>query len=324
MVNVQEQALGFLESQIAHIERDVYKIRYPSIQYHQLIPVSTEAHEWARTITYYSMDMVGRADFFAAQAQDMPVADVSRTQYNVNAEMLGIGYQYNLEELGQAMMVPGTNLTSDRASAARRAAEERFDDIALRGDESMGWDGLINAGDDDPADGPVAHVAAAATGTSSSTFWANKTAENILADINNALTMVYESSRQVEYADTLLLPVAEYTRLISRRNSDSSDKTIMEFLMSANVYTGISGRPLMVRMVRGLENAAPSNQGRAIVYRRSPEVLKFHVPMRHRFLDVWRNSPANYLVPGIMRTAGVEIRLPGAVRYLDGINATPA
>lgn len=315
-VNIQEQALGFLESQIAHIERDVYRIKYGSIQYHQLIPVSRAAHEWARTITYYSMDSVGRADFVSQRGQDMPLADTTRTQYNVNAEMLGIGYEYNLEELGQAMMVPNTNLTAERAMAARRAGEERLDEIGLRGDPLMGWNGLINSHDDDSSDGPITNrIDVAAT-------WDAADADDILNDINAGLTRVWDRSRQAEYCDTLLLPIRAYARLATTRNSDSSDKTILDYLKAANVYTATSGRQLTIRAVRGLEDpdgTGSGDTGRAIVYRRSPEVLKFHLPMSHKFLDVWRSDPMNFIVPGIFRTAGTEIRLPGAMCYIDTI-----
>jgi hypothetical protein len=45
--------------------------------------------------------------------------------------MAAIGYRYTLEELGQAMMLPNTNLTIERAAAARRAYEEMVYNIAL-------------------------------------------------------------------------------------------------------------------------------------------------------------------------------------------------
>jgi len=44
-----------------------------------------------------------------------------------------------------------------------------------------------------------------------------------------------------------------------------------------------------------------------------------HIPMRHRFLPVWQTGPITFDVPGIFRTGGVEIRRPGAFRYVDGI-----
>ena len=56
-----------------------------------------------------------------------------------------------------------------------------------------------------------------------------------------------------------------------------------------------------------------------VAYRRSPEVLKMHVPMPFRFLPAWQVGPILFEVPGIFRLGGVDIRRPKSVRYLDGI-----
>jgi hypothetical protein len=55
-----------------------------------------------------------------------------------------------------------------------------------------------------------------------------------------------------------------------------------------------------------------------VLYRRDPSVLSFYLPMPHRFMPVWQNGPLNFLVPGIFRVGGVEIRRPYSVRYQDG------
>src|SRR6266576_6299293 len=126
-----QQAQAFLISQVSSIEAQVVKVLYPDIQYPQLIPVDTSANEWAKSVTWFSMDKVGRAQFFNHLANDMPLADVQRTKFEQGIEMAGIGYRYDLEDIGQAMMIPGMNRSNDKAEAARRAALEFIDDIAL-------------------------------------------------------------------------------------------------------------------------------------------------------------------------------------------------
>jgi hypothetical protein len=64
LVNDQ-QAIGFLVSQTSYIEAQVIEIKYPDIQYAQLIPVDTSANEWAKSVTYYSVDKTGKAGWFA-------------------------------------------------------------------------------------------------------------------------------------------------------------------------------------------------------------------------------------------------------------------
>ena len=305
-----QQALSFMISQTSYIEAGVYETQYPDIQYAQLIPVDTSANAWAKSITYFSTDKVGRAGWFHARSKDMHVADINRTKNEVGIEMADIGYEYDIEEISQALQIPGTNLTADRASAAVRAYEEFVDDAALRGKAEKNFDGLLDyAG--------ITIVQAEVVGGHS--VWAQKDADAIIADVNDALTGIHTESLQVEIADTILLPLAEMTRLATKRIPDTQI-SVLDYLITKNVYTAITGRPLMIRAVRGLETAGVGGSGRMIAYRRDPQVLKMHLPMPHQFLNVMQTAPLVFAVPGIFRFGGLEIRRPKAVRYVDNIS----
>jgi hypothetical protein len=315
MADAQAAALGFLTEQASYVEAQVVKVLYPDIQYPSLIPVDTSAPEWAKSVTYFSMDMAGQAEWFNHNAKDLPLADVSREKFERGIKMAGIGYRYTLEELGQAMMT-GVNLSADRAEAARRAYEEFLDDKLLRGDSSVNWTGLIN-------DAGATSVTAAEYVTGSTTLWSGKPGDNIIADINDAITGIWTNSKQIELGDTVLLPPAEMARIATmpRATAGASDMSVLDWVMKYNVYTMQTGQPLMVRSLRGLETAGTSSSGRMVVYRRDPQVLKAHIPMPHRFLPVWQTGPITFDVPGIFRFGGLEVRRPGAVRYVDGISA---
>jgi len=312
-----QQALSFMVQQATHLETEVVRIAYPDIQYPQLIPVDTSANEWAKSVTFFSMDKVGQAGWLNHMAKDVPIADIQKSKFEHGLEMAGIGYRYTLEELGGAMLVPGTNLTSERAEAARRAYEEFVDDVALRGKTDKNWTGLIN-----DANVTVADVQAdggqSLGDTDGSPSWTDKDADMILRDVNDAITGVYVDSLQVEMADTVLLPVASWTILTTKRIPNTT-MNCMSYLQQYNAYTAVTGQPLTIRAVRGLESAGVGGRGRMVVYKKDPRVLKLHLPMPHRFLPVWQTGPMVFDVPGIFRLGGVEIRRPGSVRYVDGI-----
>lgn len=307
-----QEAIGFLVSQTSHIEAEAYEEQFPEIQYNQLIPIDTSANEWAKSVTYYSMSKVGAAGWFHHYAKDIHVADSERAKHEVGVEMADIGYRYSLEEIGQAMMA-NVPLQSDRAAAARLAYEQFMEEKALYGDEDKGFFGLLNY----PGISVIDVQADGGTGEDEPS-WFIKTEEQILRDFNAALTGMYVDSLQVEMADTVLLPVQVLTMLATKRLGDTT-MTVLDFIQQKNVYTFQTGRPLMIRGVRGLENAGEGGVGRMVVYRRSPQVLKLHVPMPHRFMPVYQTGPLVFDVPGIFRTAGVDIRRPGAFRYVDGI-----
>ena len=316
MVDAQS-ALSFLTQQATTIEATVIRILYPDIQYPNLVPVDTSANEWAKSITYFSMDKVGKADWFHHAAKDIPLADITKTKFEHGIEMAAIGYRYTLEELGQAMMVPGTNLTAERAEAAKRAYEEFVEATTLSGDTAKGWTGLIN-------DANVTQAFVQADGgqsmgdTDGSPDWSDKDADQILRDVNDALTGVWTNSATIEMADTVLLPPASFALLATKRIPQTT-MTVLQFLQQYNVYTGQTGQALMIRTLRELATAGNGGTGRMVVYRRDPSVLKLHLPMPHRFLPIWQTGPLVFDVPGIFRLGGLEIRRPGAVRYLDGV-----
>jgi hypothetical protein len=306
-----QQALGFLVSQLSYIESQVVQVRYPDIQYSQLIPVDTSAPEWSKSITYYSGDRTGKANWFHHMAKDIHVADVDRSKNEVGVEMADIGYRYSIEEISQAIQL-GMNLPVEKAAAAVRASEEFIDTVALQGNTEKGFSGLISY--------PGITIVHAAHGAAAGghTTWDTKTADELIKDVNDLITGQYTATKTVEIADTLLLPVGGLTILATKR-LDNTDVSVLDYLKTKNVYTLMTGQPLTIRAVRGLETAGTNGSGRAVAYRRDPQVLKMHMPMPHRFLQPWQTAPLVWDVPGIFRLAGLEIRRPGAVRYLDGI-----
>lgn len=314
------QAQGFVVSQTSNIEAGVYMRRYPSYTFEDLVPVVTEGNEWARTTTYYSGDLRGVTEWISGNADDFPYADVDRAKHEHSHFMRGIGYTWNLEEINVARML-GDNLPDRKAMAARFLAIRFLYFTAMLGSDEngrdeKGWTGLLN-------DPNVTAVPAAATGTGSSTYWADKTPDNIIADVNEALIGINSESSEVEMANTLLLPTSLLQYIGSRRLTDTS-MTILQFLRENNVYTAQTNQPLTIRVNRLLNTAGEDGEARMVAYWRDPLAVRFHLPLPFRFLSPFQISSMAWEVAGIMRTGGTEIRLPGAFRYVDGLAAAPA
>ncbi|MGF3027314.1 DUF2184 domain-containing protein [Methylobacterium aquaticum] len=305
------RALAFLVSQQAFIEPTVYRNQYPAIRYPRLVPVDTAAPEWVATVTYFSVDRVGQATWVHGAATDVPKVEMLRRPYETTVAMAGIGYGYDLEELGKAQLL-GMTLDADKADAARQASEEFIDQVALQGDATKGFSGLLNH----PS---VTVGSAAATGTGGSTLWAQKTAEQVLTDINGQLVGIFTGSGTVEMADTLLLPYDQMLSLGLRRLDPTSPITLLDWIRRHNVYTLETGQDLTVFGVRTLETAGTGGTARMVAYRRDPSVLKLWLPMPFRFFPAWQTGPWRFEVPGAFRLGGLDIRRPAACRYLDGI-----
>lgn len=313
MKDAQSQ-LTFVLNQATYIEAEVEKIEYPEVQYPDLVPVDFSAPEWVKSVTYFSQDKVGSAEWFQADANDVPRADINRTKYETEVYMAAIGYGYNIEEVAQAQQA-GVSLTSDKAEAAKEAYEFFVDDVALRADGTAaykGFSGLIDYPGVNAAD-------VAADGASSGKAWTSKTPAQIARDINEAINLIWTQTKQIGMADTVLLPPTQYAYLVETMFDTNGQMTIFDWIMKRNIYTATTGRPLTIRAVRGLETAGDGGTTRMVVYKRDPKVLKMHIPMRHRFLEAMRTGPLKYEIPGIFRLGGLDVRRPKMIEYRDEI-----
>lgn len=299
-----QAAMGFVVSQTAFIEPGVYQTVYPDVQYPSLIPVDTSAPEWIKTITFYTGDRFGVANWINANADDVPMAGAELTKFESAVYEAGIGYGFGYAEIRQAQML-GMNLDATNAAAARRASEEFIDNALIIGDARKNLKGFINHSAITPANAPTGG-------------WATATADQIMADINAGIIGTGTTTKWTSLADTIVMSYEKLAFLASVRIANTSE-TLFSYIMKNNVYTATTGRPLMIRGMRGLNTAGVGATERMIVYRKSPEVLKAHIPMPLRFLPVYQAGPLRWEIPGIFRFGGLDIRLSAEVRYLDAI-----
>jgi hypothetical protein len=300
-----QAAMGFVLSQTSHVETAVNETVYPDIQYPGLIPVDTSAHPFAQTVTYYSSDKFGAAGWINGNADDIPLAGTELAEFKTSVYTAAIGYGWGWEEVNVAMML-GRNLPNDDAMAARRAYEEMVDRVMLRGDAQKNFKGLLNY--------PGVTAASLTNGDWDGT---GTTEDQILQDMNDLILGIATDTLYTSVANTVLMSPAKLNSLATRRLGDTT-MTVLEFLRKNNTYTAMTGQPLEIRALRGLETAGAGNTQRIIAYRKDPQVLKAHIPMPHRFLPVYQDGPLHWVVPGVFRLGGLDIRRPKEVRYGDG------
>lgn len=317
------QALAFVQGQFYQVNQRVFEARYPSFDYGRLIYVETSGNPWAQGTITYTSDGTGRANWQSGYAKDVPLADVNQGQELQQNYMAAIGYQWNIEEVNNAIQFPGGTLPDRRARAARRAYEQFMYNLVISGSAEKGTGGLINYTG-------VPNSTAPADGTNSSTFWVNsagvgeKTPALIVRDINIALQGVWLATSQAEMADTLLMPVEAYNYIAQTLLSPNGTETILSFVQRSNIYTQETGLPLTIRGLRDLSTAGAGGNGRLVAYRNDQDLLKLHLPMPLRFLGVYQDGPLNWTVPGIFRTGGVELLSTSVMRYVDGVSEAPS
>ena len=309
-----QAAFPFVLAQGRNLETKVYTKRYPSYNYAAIVPVVTEGNPWSIGTTFFTVHVAGQAKFLSGKGTDVPFVSSQRGQASHDFAMIGAGWEWTLEEINQAALY-NIDLAATDAMTASTEVERLLYTTAMTGSTEKGWTGFTN-------DPNVTRYDVEAGGAGGSEKWVDKTSAQIETDFNNLLNSIRQTTSEVEYADTVALPPSGF-RFIATQKTGPGDAnlTVLEYLRKNNVYTAETQQPLNIVPVRSLATAGVGGVGRMVAYRKDPEVLRFHLPLPRRVLDVRQASLMGYEQGIIARTGGTEIRLPGAVAYADGITA---
>jgi hypothetical protein len=305
-----QAALPFVMAQGRNVEARIYRKRYPTFNYAQVVPVVTEGNQWAIGTTFFTIDSAGEAKFISGAGADMPFNKSVRDQASHDFAMIGSGWEWTLEEVNQSALY-GINLPQTDAMSATDKIERKLNSIAMTGATEKNWTGFAN-----DANVPRADVATPGT------FWPSKTVDQILTDVDEVLTRVRSQTEEVEWADTLALPPAAFRTAATRRlGAGDGTITVLDYLRKNNVYTAETNQQLTIIPVRELATASQDGGGRMVAYRRDEEVLRFHLPMPRTVLQPRQKSLMGFETGIIARTGGTEIRLPKAMAYADEVTA---
>ena len=308
-----QSAQGFVLEQGRNVEATVYKKRYPTYNYADIVPVVTEGNAWAIGTQFFTVDTTGVAKVISGAANDLPFVSATQDQGSHDFWMIGAGWEWTLEEINQASLFK-TNLPATKPMEASDSVERLLYNTAMTGETLKGAEGFVNYTG-------VTATDVQANGAGSATFWTAKTGEQMVNDVNDLLDSVRTATGEVEYADTIALPPGAM-RLLARTVVDSDkNKSALQLLRETNIYTAETQQALNIVTARALANASADGGGRMVAYRKDPEVIRFHLPMpktvltpRQKGLMQWENGV-------VARTGGVEVRLPGAMAYGDEILA---
>ena len=295
-----DEAGLFLERQLEFIRPQVFEVTYADIKYPTLLPVTSEAGPGAQTFTYRIMNSTGEFKLIADAADDLPRADISQVEKSINIRSFGGSFGYTVQELRAAQMA-NIALEQRRASAVRRAYEEKVEAVAMFGESSVGLAGFFNNATVD-----VIATDRWFTGTT-----ASGTAQDMLELLNYGVSAIINASNMKEQPDTILLAYEDYNKISTTRNSDSSDVTVLEYFLRTNPY---------IRNVEPInqldKDNSELNTNRMVVYKRDPEKVQLHIPQPLELFPPQQRG-LEFIVPAHARVGGVALYYPKSVIYVQ-------
>jgi len=300
-----QQAIGFARPALYRTHATVFEEKYPAFEYAKYIPTNEDGDMWdVGTIVTSLTGPAGKAEYLSGKGFDIPNTSAQMAQGVSNFHLAGCGYELSLQEVNRASKM-GVDISSRDASGARKIGEKFIYDRAMTGSTEKGFTGLLN--------NATVPTAAAPNGS-----WATATPDDMVADIDTALTDVYINTKETELADTLLLPTSKFL-VANRTKMTEYGGTALKYLSENNAYTAITKQPLNIMPARELETAGSGGSSRIVAYARNPGVLEFFLPGAFTFLPLHPLSSMSWRVDGIMNVGQTEIYRPKGVSYRDGI-----
>jgi hypothetical protein len=291
-----DEAGLFLERQLEYIRPQVFEVTYADIKYPTILPVTSEAGNAAQTFTYRIMDSTGEFKLIADAADDLPRADISQVEKSINIRSFGGSFGYTVQELRAAQMA-NIALEQRRASAVRRAYEEKVENVAMFGESTVGLAGFFN-------NSTVDVIAA-------NKWFDTATAQEMLELLNYGVSAIINASNMKEQPDTILLAYEDYNKISTTRNSDSSDVTVLEYFLRTNPY---------IRNVEPINQLDAGNSelntNRMVVYKRDPEKVQLHIPQPLELFPPQQRG-LEFIVPAHARVGGVALYYPKSVIYVQ-------
>jgi len=227
----------------------------------------------------------------------------------------GMELKYTILELESAARI-GRPIDQQKFMAMQLKHQMDTDEQVYIGDTSLGDVGLVNNGSVTPVNVVV--------GASGFTTWAQKSPDEILADVNNALTTNWQNAAWAVMPSRILIPPAQYGYIATAKVSLAGNESILQYILRNNLLATARAAKLEIFPVKWAIGAGAggtigtiNGHDRMIVYVKEKDRVRYPMTLLQR-------TPVQY--DGLYhkstyfcRLGVVEAVYPETIGYYDGI-----
>ena len=265
--NVTAQELAF--SIYTDVDAAFFDVEYPEHDWYKLLredQINNNINPGATTYAARIRDRQGTAAF-VGKNENNNIPKVSQTigAFEVPMAASAVGATLNNEDARQYQFGFNSNLAQDLGECMRTACDNLIEQTTFFGDPSVGFRGFLNY--------TGITVTNAANGAQGTATWATKTGLEMVKDINDANSNMWESSRGLFVADTVFLPLAQFSLISNTPMALSSQASTfvsaLTYLKANNLCSQIRGKDLEVVPIRYLKGAGVGGTDRMVLQDRS-------------------------------------------------------
>ena len=266
----------------------------------------------AQSIAYGITGGSGGGLVHAGGANGIPLVSASVEKGLYKAHIFAAGLRVMFVEMQKAAQI-GRSLDQMLTDGIRKAYDKHMDQNVYTGIDEYGTTGLLND--------PEATETAVAAGAAGSAQWAKKTPDEILTDVNGALTANWAAAEYDETAlpNHILIPYEQYTDILTRKVTELATETILDFLMKNNAAVK-NGGSLYIGPTRWCKGAGTGGADRMAVYVNHSRFVSMDelVPLG-RIMSGPNVANVCYDTAYMANISQVQLLYPQTVAYYDGI-----
>lgn len=213
----------------------------------------------------------------------------------------------------QREAITGRSLDTMLQDGVRLNYDKHMDQNTYLGFAEFGTEGLLNKS--------TVVAQSVVNGASGQTDWSTKTADEILADINNAITDVWDRSGNDLSAipNHIILPYKQYNYIATAKVSPLAEKTILSYVLENNIATK-NGETLVIGATAFCKGAGAGATDRMAVYVHNDRFIAEEelVPLTRTMTQPNVDALA-YDSVFMANVSEVEVFYDQTIGYFDGI-----
>ena len=274
-------AMGFNVNIFEQIQARSYDVKLPEILWSSVIPagsVDTSINVGAKLTSYRVRDRRGKGAFRAAVGKNIPTVGVTMNKVTIPIESAAVHGQVDLDDLqAVAFGFEGMNLLTDIGVVMREASERHIEQTFFYGYAGLGFAGYLNYS--------LVPATTAGTKAGGGTTWAVATPDEIIKDVQTAISTVWQNSKGIFVPGRVELPLPQFGQISSQRingtGGNGVNETVLSFLKKNNLYTQLTGQELDIVPIRYFIDAGAGGTARMCVSERKDE--NHYMPMSEVF-----------------------------------------
>lgn len=220
-----------VENELLAVRAKLYEQKFPELIGLSLVPPEeTYLDPGANNFTYDHVKHYATVQLHTGMGRRGPRAALERIRATpIPFVSKTNSYGYSVQDIRAAALAntnrrgAGLMLDFELAKAARRAFEMWRDDVLLIADGTADWDGLTGLFMLSGVD-----TYTVPNGAAGSPLWADKTPDEMLADLHGMCNQVMTNTNGVEVPRRTVLPLSLYTDAATRELGDGRTGTVLE------------------------------------------------------------------------------------------------